>query len=36
MIIIIIIKRGFVEARRIDEETGCVPVFEKLMGTCIR
>ncbi len=30
------IKRGFVEAGMIDEETGYVPVFEKLMGTCIR
>jgi len=30
------IKRGFAEAGMIDEETGYVPVFEKLMGTCIR
>ncbi len=28
------IKKGFIEAGMIDEETGMVPVFEKLMGTC--
>jgi hypothetical protein len=27
------IKKGFIEAGMIDEETGMVPVFEKLMGT---
>jgi len=30
------IKKGFVEAGMIDEETGMVPVFDRLMGTCKR
>lgn len=30
------IKKGFIAAGMIDEETGCVPVFEKLMSTCVR
>ena len=30
------IKQGFLEAGMIDEATGTVPVFEKLLGTCKR
>lgn len=30
------IKKGFVEGGMVDEETGVVPVFDKLMGTCKR
>jgi len=30
------ISKSFVEAGMIDEETGMVPVFDKLIGTCKR
>ena len=30
------IKKSFVEAGMTDEETGIIPVFDKLMGTCKR